>query len=42
VVRGMEVGRDILRKETIEGGLTGITDKMRSILFGEIQHSTPR
>lgn len=42
VARGMEVGRDILRKETIEGGLTGITDEMRSILFGEIQHGTPR
>ena len=42
VARGMEVGRDILRKETIEGGLTGITEEMRSILFGEIQYSTPR
>ena len=39
VARGMEVGRDLLRKETIEGGLTGITDEMRSILFGEIQHT---
>ena len=41
VARGIEVGRELLRKETIEGGLTGITEEMRSILFGEIQH-TPR
>lgn len=41
VARGMEVGRDILRKETIEGGLSGLSDEQRSILFGDIQH-TPR
>lgn len=41
VIRGMEVGRELLRKETIEGGLSGLTDEQRSILFGAIQH-TPR
>ncbi len=41
VARGMEVGRELLRKETIEGGLSGVTDEQRSILFGAIQH-TPR
>lgn len=39
VKRGMEVGRDLLRKETIEGGLSGLSDEQRSILFGEIQHA---
>ena len=37
VQRGMEVGRAELRKETIEGGLTGFSDDHRSILFGEKQ-----
>jgi GST-like protein len=37
VQRGLEVGRETLRKETIEGGLTGLTDEHRSILFGERQ-----
>ena len=39
VQRGMEVGRDQLRKETIEGGLSGLTDEHRSILFGERQYA---
>jgi GST-like protein len=39
VQRGMEVGREHLRKETIEGGLTGLTDEQRSILFGERQYA---
>jgi hypothetical protein len=34
----MEVGRDLLRKETIEGGLTGLSDEQRSILFGDRQY----
>jgi GST-like protein len=38
VQRGMEVGRDLLRKETIEGGLTGLSDEQRSILFGDRQY----
>lgn len=41
VRRGMEVGRETLRKETIEGGLSGLSDEQRSILFGARQH-TPR
>lgn len=39
VRRGMDVGREHVRKETIEGGLAGLTDEQRSILFGERQHS---
>jgi len=39
VQRGMEVGRERLRKETIEGGLSGLTDEQRSILFGERQYA---
>lgn len=39
VQRGMEVGRETLRKETIEGGLTGLSDEQRSILFGERQYA---
>jgi len=37
VERGMQVGLAELRKETIEGGLTGFSDDHRSILFGEKQ-----
>jgi GST-like protein len=37
VQRGMQVGREHLRNETIEGGLTGLSDEQRSILFGERQ-----
>lgn len=37
VQRGMEVGLVELRKETIEGGLTGFSDDHRSILFGDKQ-----
>lgn len=37
VQRGIEVGRDTLRKETIEGGLSGLSDDQRSILFGDRQ-----
>jgi GST-like protein len=40
VVRGVEVGRETLRKETIEGGLTGLSDEQRSILFGDRQYAT--
>lgn len=35
---GMKVG--VARAETIEGGLTGLTDEHRSILWGDRQHST--
>ena len=41
VRRGMEVGREALRPETIEGGLSGLSDEQRSILFGERQYRTP-
>jgi len=40
VVRGVEVGRESLRKETIEGGLSGLSDEQRSILFGDRQYAT--
>ncbi|MBU1374479.1 MAG: glutathione S-transferase N-terminal domain-containing protein [Alphaproteobacteria bacterium] len=40
VVRGVEVGRETLRKETIEGGLSGLSDDQRSILFGDRQYAT--
>jgi hypothetical protein len=33
----MGIGRETLRKETIEGGLAGLTDEHRSILFGDRQ-----
>jgi len=39
VARGMDVGRQDVRKETIEGGLTGLNDEHRSILFGEKQYA---
>lgn len=39
VVRGVEVGRETLRKETIEGGLSGLSDEQRSILFGDRQYA---
>jgi GST-like protein len=39
VQRGMEVGRETLRKETIEGGLSGLSDEQRSILFGDRQYA---
>ncbi|MET0271443.1 MAG: glutathione S-transferase N-terminal domain-containing protein [Phenylobacterium sp.] len=38
VRRGVEVGREHLRKETIEGGLAGLSDEQRSILFGARQY----
>jgi GST-like protein len=38
VKRGVEVGREHLRKETIEGGLSGLSDEQRSILFGARQY----
>lgn len=37
VERGMQVGLQTLRRETIEGGLHGFSDAHRSILFGEKQ-----
>lgn len=40
VIRGVEVGREHLRKETIEGGLSGLSDEQRSILFGDRQYAT--
>lgn len=40
VQRGVEVAREHLRKETIEGGLAGLSDEQRSILFGQRQHSS--
>ena len=39
VQRGVEVGRETLRKETIEGGLSGLSDEQRSILFGDRQYA---
>jgi len=39
VQRGMEVGRETLRKETIEGGLSGLSEEQRSILFGDKQYA---
>lgn len=39
VQRGMEVAREHLRRETIEGGLAGLTDEQRSILFGTRQYA---
>lgn len=39
VQRGMDVGRESLRKETIEGGLSGLSDEQRSILFGARQYA---
>jgi GSH-dependent disulfide-bond oxidoreductase len=38
VQRGMEVAREAVRRETIEGGLTGLSDEQRSILFGPRQY----
>jgi len=37
--RGMDVGRSDLRKETIEGGLSGLSEEQRSILFGARQYA---
>src|SRR3546814_20938575 len=37
VAEGMQVG--IVRAETIEGGLTGVTDTPRAILWGDRQHA---
>jgi hypothetical protein len=34
----MEVGREALRRETIEGGLSGLSEEQRSILFGDRQY----
>ena len=39
VQRGMDVGP--ARKETIEGGLSGLSDEQRSILFGDRQYGRP-
>lgn len=39
VQRGMDVGRQDVRRETIEGGLAGLTDEHRSILFGDRQYA---
>jgi GST-like protein len=39
VRRGMEVGP--ARRETIEGGLSGLSDEQRSILFGDRQYGQP-
>ncbi|MEM0986239.1 MAG: glutathione S-transferase N-terminal domain-containing protein [Pseudomonadota bacterium] len=38
VQRGMEVAREKVRPETVEGGLKGFDDTHRSQLFGEAQH----
>ena len=38
VQRGMEVGREALRRETIGGGLSGLSDEQRSSLFGDRQY----
>jgi GST-like protein len=39
VQKGMDVARENLRRETIEGGLSGLTDEQRSILFGPRQYA---
>jgi GSH-dependent disulfide-bond oxidoreductase len=39
VARGMEVAREFVRPETIEGGLSGLTDEQRSVLFGARQYA---
>lgn len=39
VQAGMEVGRQHVRKETVEGGMQGLTDEHRSVLFGERQYA---
>jgi GST-like protein len=39
VSRGMEVGREFVRPETIEGGLSGLSDEQRSVLFGAQQYA---
>ena len=41
VRRGMEVAREAVRRETIEGGLSGLDDDQRSILFGPRQYGQP-
>jgi GST-like protein len=41
VQRGMAVGREALRRETIEGGLSGLSEEQRSILFGDRQYRPP-
>lgn len=35
--RGVGFGREVVRPETIEGGLSGLTHQQRSILFGDEQ-----
>ena len=42
VQRGMDIGREALRAETIEGGLSGLSDEQRSILFGDRQYGGAR
>jgi GST-like protein len=37
VARGMEVAREFVQPETIEGGLSGLSDEQRSVLFGARQ-----
>jgi GST-like protein len=39
VLRGCDVGKDHVRKETIRGGLAGLTDDQMSALWGEKQHA---
>lgn len=39
VVRGMEVAREFVQPETIEGGLSGLNDEQRSVLFGARQYA---
>jgi GSH-dependent disulfide-bond oxidoreductase len=38
VPRGMDVFRERVRAETVEGGMKGFKDEHRSILFGAAQH----
>jgi GST-like protein len=39
VARGMEVAREFVQPETIEGGLAGLSDDQRSVLFGARQYA---
>ncbi len=38
VIRGMEVAREKIRPEIVEGGMKGLNDQHRSALFGDAQY----
>lgn len=39
VMRGLDVGRETVRAETVEGGMKGFSDEHRSQLFGTAQYT---